>query len=177
MRRLAILLIAVLAFPLAARADEASKRAKIDELFTVMHMDRTMQQLMDAMEKQVIPMTQQMFGGGVPEPLKQQVADMQKQMFQLIEQQMGWKAMEPAYVEIYARNFTEDQIDDIVAFYKTPTGAALLDKLPALTTEGMQAAQAKMVTLEPQIKKMIDDFAKQNAEAIKRAHAMQKSGA
>ncbi len=89
---------------------------------------------------------------------------------------MGWKEMEPAYVEIYARNFTEEQIDDIVTFYKTPTGAAMLEKLPAITTEGMQAAQAKMITLQPQIRKMIEDFASQNAEAIKRARAMRKSG-
>lgn len=176
MRRIAVLLLVFFALPLSSRADDASRRAKLDELFTIMHMDRTMQQTMDAVEKSIVPMTQQMFGRDVPDPLKKDVADLQQQMFALIEDQMGWKAMEPAYVEIYSHNFTEQQIDDIIAFYKTPTGQALIDKLPAITTEGLQAAQAKMVTLQPQMRKLLDDFAQKHAEEIKRARATQKSG-
>lgn len=175
MRRIAALLLLFLALPLTARADEASKRAKIQELFTVMRMEQTLQQVMDAMEKSVIPMTQQIFGGNVPPTMKTQVADMQHQMFGLIEQEMGWKTMEPAYTEIYARNFTEEQIDDLIAFYKSPTGTAYLDRVPTLTTESMQAAQAKITALQPEIRQMIEDFTTRNAEAIRKAKALQKS--
>lgn len=176
MRRLAAILVASLFLPLSAHADEASKRAKIDELFSAMHLDRTLQQTMDAVEKSVIPMSQQMFGRQVPDPLKKDVADMQKQMFALIEQDMGWKAMQPAYEEIYARNFTEEQIDDLIAFYKSPTGLAFIEKTPTLVSEGTEAAQAKMATLGPQMQKIIADFAAKHADEIKRARAAQKSG-
>ena len=176
MRRLAAILVASLFLPLSARADDATKRAKLEQLFDAMHMDRTMKQTMDAIENSVIPMTQQMFGKDVPEPMKKEVADLQKQMFGLIEEQMGWKAMEPTYIEIYSHNFTEEQIDDLVAFYRTPTGQALIEKLPAITAEAIPAAQAKMVTLQPQMQKLIQDFAAKHAEEIKRAHTTQKSG-
>jgi hypothetical protein len=176
MRRLAIILTASFLLPLSARADDASKRAKIEQLFDAMHMDRTLKQTMDAIEKSVVPMTQQMFGQDVPEPMKKEVADFQKQLFNLIEDQMGWEGMEPAYIDIYARNFTEEQIDDLVTFYKTPTGQALIDKLPTITAEAAPIAQAKMVSLQPQIQKLIQDFAAKHIEEIKRAQATQKSG-
>ena len=177
MRRLAVILVASLLLPVSAHADDASKRAKLEQLFNEMHMDRTLKQTMDAIEKSVVPMTQQMFGQDVPEPMKKEVADFQKQLFDLIEDQMGWKGMEPAYIEIYARNFTEEQIDDLVAFYKTPTGQALIDKVPTITAEAVPIAQAKMATLQPQIQKLIQDFAAKHVEEIKRARATQKSGA
>jgi hypothetical protein len=176
MRRISTILLLFLALPMTARADDAAKRAKIQQLFTVMRMESTLHQVMDSIEKNIIPMTQQMFGGDVPPAMKQQVTDLQKQMFGLIEQEMGWKTMEPAYTEIYARNFTEGQIDDLIAFYQSPTGTAYLDKVPTLTNESMQAAQAKVTTLQPQIRQMIEDFATRNAEAIRKAKALQKSG-
>lgn len=143
MRRVATLLLVLLSLPFTAHADDASKRAKIQKLFTVMNLDLTLHQLMEAMEKNILPMTEQLFGGDVPESMKKQVADLQRQTFDLIDQEMGWKTMGPVYAEIYARNFTEEQIDDLIAFYKTPTGAAYLEKTPAIAVESMQAAQAR----------------------------------
>ena len=176
MRRFATVLVASLLLPLSARADEASKHAKLEQLFDAMHMDRTLKQTMDAIEKSVAPMTEKMFGQDVPESMKKEVADLQKQMFDLIEEQMSWKAMEPVYIDIYARNFTEEQIDDLVAFYKTPTGQALIDKLPTITAEAVPATQDKIVSLQPQIQRLIQDFAAKHAEELKRARAAQKSG-
>lgn len=176
MRRLAFAALAFFLLPLSAHADDASRRAKVEELFTIMHMDRTLQTTMKAMENSVIPMTEQMFGTKVPDSLKSEVADMQKQLFDLIEDQMSWKSLEPTYVDIYVRNFSENQIDDLIAFYKSPTGQAMLEKTPELVQESMQASMTRMTTLQPQIKQLLDHFAAQHAEEIKRARAEQKSG-
>jgi len=73
---------------------------------------------------------------------------------------MGWKVLEPDYVDIYAKNFTDEQLDAILAFYKSPAGSALVEKLPTLTTQGMQLAQTRMAALQPQLKQMIEDFAR-----------------
>jgi hypothetical protein len=42
---------------------------------------------------------------------------------------------------IYARNFTADELRQVAAFYQTPTGRKMLEKLPALTQESMMAGQ------------------------------------
>jgi hypothetical protein len=60
-------------------------------------------------------------------------------MLEITNQRIG------EYIElmagIYARNFTADELRDVTAFYQTPTGRKMLEKLPALTQESMVAGQ------------------------------------
>jgi len=45
-------------------------------------------------------------------------------------------------VLIYARNFTPGEMREMTAFYRTPVGQKLLEKLPTVTQESMRAGQA-----------------------------------
>ena len=83
--------------------------------------------------------------------------------------------MKPAYVDIYAENFTEPQLDDILAFYRSPTGQVLVEKLPALTAQAMQIAQSRVEELQPQVKQLTDDFVKQMSSKPSAAKAKAKS--
>jgi hypothetical protein len=189
MRRSTAIALLALALPVAAVAqnalsrpktapavDDSAKRAKLHVLFDEMHIDTNMQQIIDNLKNNVIPMTESSLGDHVPQSLQNQVMEMQKEMFDLIEQQLGWKTLEPMYVDIYAKNFTNQQIDDLIAFYKTPTGQAYISKVPEITNEAMQATMTKMNSLQPQMQKLMDDFKQQNAEALKEAQTNQKSG-
>jgi len=174
MKRVAALLVLFLSFPLCLHADEASKHAKLDELFSMMHMDAMMQQMMDAMQQQMTTSMQQMAGKDMTPEAQAQAADMQKQVFALIESNLSWKSMEPAYADIYDKNFTEAQIDDILAFYKSPTGAVMLQKMPELATAGMQIAQERMQTLQPQLKALVDNYVKKSVDAAAKQGASSK---
>lgn len=160
MRFKSLALFFVLALSLPTHADLASRRAKAQEMLLLLHMDRLMDQLMSGTMDQMSNMTKSLGNGQIKPEDQAKLDDFQKKVFQLISSQVGWKALEPDYVELYANNFTDDQLDAILAFYKSPAGVALIDKLPTLTTEGMQIAQGKMTALQPQLKQMLDDFAK-----------------
>lgn len=45
-------------------------------------------------------------------------------------------------VDVWARNFTLEDIKGLEAFYQTPLGQKLIHTLPAVTQEGMQAGQS-----------------------------------
>jgi hypothetical protein len=168
MKRLSILLVLCLALPLTARADEASRRVKAQEMITLLHLDRLVQQLTDGMMKQVSAMSKQQFAGhDISAAQQAQLDDFQKQVFALIDTQLGWKAMEPTYVDIYAKTLTDDELDGIIAFYKSPAGTAMIEKLPRLTTQAQQIVQQKMVTLQPQIMQLVQDFASHAAAPSK----------
>lgn len=47
-----------------------------------------------------------------------------------------------AIAVIYARNFTIDEIKDITAFYKTPTGRKVVQMLPEIQAESAKIGQA-----------------------------------
>jgi len=40
---------------------------------------------------------------------------------------------------IYARNFTVDEMQQVISFYRTPIGQKLLDKLPVIFQESVAA--------------------------------------
>ena len=160
MKRLALLLTLVLCLPLTAHADDASRHAKAQEMLTLMHLDRVMDQVMNNMMQQMSTMSKQLGGNTVKPEDQAKLDEFQKKAFDLIQSQMGWKALEPDYVDIYAKNFTDEQLDAILVFYKSPAGIALVDKLPTLTAEGSQLAQAKMKALQPQLRQLIQEYSK-----------------
>ena len=148
MKRIALLVL-VLSLSLTSHADEASRRAKAQEMLTLLHLDRVMDQMMTNMMEQVSTTTKQLAGTNIKPEDQAKIDGFQKRVFNLIQSQLGWTALEPEYVDIYAKNFTDEQLDSILVFYKSPTGVALVEKLPTLTAQGMQLAQSKMILLQP----------------------------
>ena len=57
-----------------------------------------------------------------------------------IRDEMSWDKLRPRYVQIYQETFTQKEVDGLIAFYKSPTGAAFVSKMPLL----MQKSQAMM---------------------------------
>ncbi|MGD0446245.1 MAG: DUF2059 domain-containing protein [Edaphobacter sp.] len=160
MKRIALLLAFALCLPLTAHADEASRRVKAQEMINLMHLDRLMEQMMDTMMQQASALRNQLAGSNVNPQDQARLDEFQQKAVELIKSQMGWQALEPDYVDIYAKNFTDEQLDAILVFYKSPAGIALVDKLPTLTAEGAQLAQAKIVALQPQLRQLIEEYSK-----------------
>jgi hypothetical protein len=164
MKRLISLLIFALCLPLTAHADDANKRAKVHEMLDLLHMDRMMAQIMDLAMQQATSMTNQMVGNNLTPDQKAKVEAFQKQVLDTVEAQVGWKAMEPQYIDLYVQTFSEEDLDGIIAFYKSPAGVSMISKTPELTQKSMAMVQQKMTTLQPQLQQMIQDFARSAAK-------------
>ena len=145
-----LLLLAALAGPLsgAASADDtpaksaavkptASKDAppsdaSIRELMRVSNA----QKLLESVKGQVDAMTdmtiQQAAHGTPLSPQKQAIIDdMRTRMMAAFDETMRWDKLEPIYMHAYRDSFTQSELDGIIRFYKTPSGQAMVSKLPA----------------------------------------------
>ena len=83
-----------------------------------------------------------------------------------VREEMSWEKLKPIFIDLYQDNFTQEEIDGMVAFYKSPVGVAFVNKVPAV----MQQAQLRMqVRLQPMLEKMkaAMDQALKDAQAIK----------
>jgi hypothetical protein len=165
MKRLSLLLVLVLCLPLTAHADEASRRAKAQEMVTLLHMDTLMQQMMDTVQKQVSTSLIQLCDKERTPQQQALLDNFTKKTFSLVESRMGWKAIEPEILDLYARNFTDEELDGILAFYKSPAGLSMIAKMPAMSTQASQISQAKLTALMPELKQMMQDFAKAAKDA------------
>lgn len=81
--------------------------------------------------------------------------------------------LEPRFSELtdevarlYATNFTEQELQDVVAFYKTPAGKKLLLQQPKIIDSSMKFAQEWANRLSDQV------IAKMRDEMKKRGHAL-----
>ncbi|MDP3506796.1 MAG: DUF2059 domain-containing protein [Candidatus Melainabacteria bacterium] len=52
------------------------------------------------------------------------------------------KVMQDVALQVYDKNFTESEMQDIITFYKTPTGKKTLQALPAVMSESMEMTTA-----------------------------------
>ncbi len=165
MNRLALLLVLVLPFSLTARADEASHRAKAEEMMTLLKTQDMVQHIAAGITKQVDDAAKSVEGASPNDAAKAKAADFEKQASKLIEGQLSWDSMKPSFVEVYTKNFTEEELDGIIAFYKSPAGAALLGKMPAVNSQVTQFGNSRMSALQPQLKQLFEDFRKSEAAA------------
>lgn len=65
-------------------------------------------------------------------------------IMQMMQQAVPYSEMETVLVGAMSRTFTAEEIQDLIAFYRTPTGKKMLAKTPSLTQEAMQALMPKL---------------------------------
>jgi hypothetical protein len=167
MRRKLIVLAAVFLFAIPhARANEASKRAKVEELLTLEKMDSLMQQMADqALARNKDAVKNMLAGRPMTDIDKRILEENMNKMNAVVGEQLNWQKLKPAYIDLYAAEYSEEEIDGILAFYKSPVGQVMLAKDPELVTKTGEIVSARMQALGPQMQKVIADMRKQYQNA------------
>src|SRR4030088_1189435 len=143
------------AFRTGAHADESTKASKIEELMKITKVESMTEQMAGQIRAM---MMNQFNAAGLPEESKAGVAEMMNKAVAQIEERMSWEKLKPEYLKLYADVFTEDEISGFLAFYKTPTGQAMLAKMPLLMSKSMEISQRRMAGLMPEIQRQMQDM-------------------
>jgi len=103
--------------------------------------------VLDQMYQQMSAGMKQAGGGTIP-------ANKQKAMKAAVKEALPYEDLLTWTGEIYAKHFTKKEIDDIAAFYATPTGKKVARMLPALSGEmGAKMGPLLMTRLPAALKK------------------------
>jgi uncharacterized protein len=146
----------------ALHADEASKTAKVEEFFRVSHTEQMLSQTMSmALNQTKSGVLQQMAGvHSTPEETKS-LNDFQDKMSAILTNALSWEKLKPIFVKVYADAFTEEELDGLVAFYKSPAGQAMIAKTPSIMTKSNELIQQQMAPAMAEIQKLVRDTAAQ----------------
>ena len=112
-----------------AQADDASKQKLSDELYEVMNYDRVIDRMADGIDGQIATALRRKYPAIDDKALKT-VTEVLHEAFEALVPAM--KEFTGQFVESH---FSEDDIRNIIAFYRTPTGQKTLDVLPKMTQE------------------------------------------
>ena len=137
-----ILLALALACSTAFAADTKPTEASIKELLTLTDAAK----MVESIWAQVDGMTQSMLaqstrGQELPPAAKAVIEKLRTDSMALAREEFNWAKMEVIYNKIYQDSFTQEELDGMIAFYKTPAGQAVIKKMPVVMQASMQELQ------------------------------------
>ena len=131
----------------SVRADDQAKTRATYELFKAMDLANTfgltITKMLDVQIKQ-----------------NPKLVPLRKVMTKFFDKYMGWETMKDDMARIYSTKFTLAEINELIAFYKTPIGKKMAKLVPELTAEGaalgQQRVQANLHVLRQMIKAEVE---------------------
>jgi len=122
-------------------------------------------QLLATMEGTMQQSIQQALKGRALTPRQQAIVDATKaKMVAILDDMLSWDKLQPMYFRLYRQSFTQDDVDGITAFYRTPPGQAMLTKMPLLMRNMMGEMQSMYQPVQQRIMEVAQDAARQLQE-------------
>jgi uncharacterized protein len=158
MRSLLILWLACTALPALSQQATPPSDESLRQLFEATHVTRILDTYMSTLDSGMQAGMRAALQGATPNATQQQIiADMRAQIVKEFRATLSWPKLEPIYMDIYRRNFTQQQVNDILAFYRTPSGRAMVEKMPAVMQQASQAVQGMLPDLMQHMKQIQSD--------------------
>jgi hypothetical protein len=159
MKSIPVLMLILLVTGVPTRAQE-TKAAKIDRVLALMKADA----LTDEVFQQVKAMTASLAPPDATEKQRAHAQEIQAKIMDLVKDRMSWEKMRPQYVKMYGETFSDEEIDGMLAFYESPAGRAMLEKMPQLVSKMMAMVQSQMTAIMPDVERLARDLAKEPAK-------------
>jgi hypothetical protein len=170
----AILMLACVSYgQQSTAADAPASKEDIQRYLDVMHVQDMMKTVMGSVTTQMHQMVHQQ--------LQKQSAlppDFEARMDKMMDDTVNNFPIDElldAMIPVYQKHLTKGDVDALVAFYTSPTGAKVLREMPAMMTEAMQASSGvvqKMMTQSmDQVKSEIAQMQKSNDGGASKAPA------
>ena len=137
------LLLSLLSISSFTWADDAAE-AEAEKLLSVMNMEKVMDESITQM---------------VDVQLQQQptLAPFKSVMLKFFKKHMSWESLKFEMVYIYSKTFTAQELNELTAFYSTPTGKKAIEKMPTLMAQGAQVGAARIQENMSELQAMIKE--------------------
>jgi hypothetical protein len=158
---IALVIACALSAPAATPSEES-----VAEMMRVMQLEallvQTLKGMDDAMTKQMEQNLETAIKGKtLSSPQKMAIMDFHEKFAATMKRDVSVATVKQIYVQAYRETFTQDEVDAIIAFYKTPAGKAITEKNPAAMLAANRLMKTKISPLEEKLQTMLDDFLKQ----------------
>jgi hypothetical protein len=170
MRRLVLVVAAVFflswsGFAQTSSDDSPATKGDVERYFQLVKSSDMVKKMMVTMAQSIHQLIHEQYvkhQDELPSDYEAKIDAMMSETFDKMPMDEMMQAMVPAY----QKHLTKGDIDNLVAFYSTPTGAKLLRDLPAIMAESMQDMMPIMTkymeTLQKRVQKETDDMIAQS---------------
>jgi uncharacterized protein len=136
--------------------------ASIKQMLEVMQARKLVDSMMAQMDTLMLQTVAQVTQGRpIPPNVQKQIDQQRSEMMAMMKELLAWDKLEPLYIRVYQKTFTQQELDGMLAFYKTPVGAAMIAKMPAVMQNTMEEMQSLMGPVMEKMQRMQKDLAAQ----------------
>ncbi|MBN2641745.1 MAG: DUF2059 domain-containing protein [Victivallales bacterium] len=128
----------------SVNANEKRSTKVVYELFKVMEMPVTYQESIEKMLEVQIKQNPS-------------IAPLKDTMLKFFNKYMGWESMKEDMAKIYMKNFTDEELKELIIFHKTPVGRKTAMLMPVLTSEGAALGQKRVQENMHELQMMIKE--------------------
>jgi len=164
----------------AATSISAARAARIEEMLTLngvkpdlLQMNAEAQKGLKAYARREAAILPQVAASD--EARKKQLTEAYIAQMDSYAPKITWDALKPSLVKFCADNYTDAQIEDIIAFYKTPAGKVMREKSSALDQAVKIAVQSLQQSIVPQTLEATEDLKKKVGALPARVPAQSKA--
>jgi len=126
-----LILFSVGCWPLAVAADPASHRQAVDTLFELTDMQQKIAESVDNVLAMQLGQN----------PALREHRDLVRAW---LEKTIGWEGLKDDVTDMYLKTFTEQELDEMNAFYGSPTGRKVIKQRPELVQQRNRIAMQRM---------------------------------
>ncbi len=152
-----LIVTAIVAFVTAQANAAPASPDSVETLLTVMRTEAMLDSIYVTIEQIMRQSMQQAAGGKPMTPEQQRFLDAVPGKFvAVMKSELTWAKLKPQYVQLYLETFDQEEIDGLLAFYRSAAGQAFINKMPTVMQKSMVIAQSQMHTLLPKMKAAIE---------------------
>jgi uncharacterized protein len=171
MRTLYVVTISCLAAVTSSIAAPPSDQS-INELLDVMNMPRMMDQILTNMDQEIKAGMQRGLQQSLRgrEPTAEQRAEVdkfQKKLMGIMRDELTFDKVKDIYVRVYRETFTQEEVNGLIAFYKSPAGKAYVEKVPSVMQRAGAEMQSRIGPMVQKLNIMQQEFLKDLEKASK----------
>ncbi len=158
MTRCSGVVMAILVASAAYANDAPPSDASILELGTLSHSQELFNGVKAQADAMMTSSLKEASQGQVITPERQEILDrMRTKMMAAFDEFYNADALQRMVVRVYQATYTQDEVDGLIAFYKTPAGQALVNKGPLLMQNMMDEMRALMRPMVQRINQIKND--------------------
>jgi uncharacterized protein len=160
-----VMILVAVAFSARSEDKDKWKRALAEELLEQTNAKEATQTSFDLIKQMV---TSQLRAVKPPEgraEATKELADQLNKILDVVAEEFSWENMREDYINLYAGLFTEEELKDLIAFYRSPVGREFVKKQPELMKRTLEITQRKVADIIPRIAKMGPSAAEKSVPA------------
>lgn len=113
--------------------------------------------MMDQAYQSMDQMTSQMLAStGLDTKRDKQIQQDMQEMNALVRAELSWDKLEEPLIALYGSVFSEDELQEIIAFYQSDVGQKMLKRQPELMQGTMVMMQEQMQAMMPKVKALAE---------------------